>query len=111
MAKNRTRRLRKKLYVDEFTVLGFGFSCQVDIDSDSGYEAILNNFFDFLESRNLVMGGGANQHSFDGFVIGEGRYDSATDEDREAVEEWLSARSECSDVKVSELLDSNGGDD
>ncbi|GAL15006.1 hypothetical protein JCM19233_6020 [Vibrio astriarenae] len=42
MAKNRTRRLRKKLYVDEFAVLGFGFSCQVDIDSDTGYEAILN---------------------------------------------------------------------
>ncbi|MDR9828270.1 50S ribosome-binding protein YggL [Vibrio sp. FNV 38] len=110
MAKNRSKRLRKKLYVDEFTVLGFGFSCQVDLNSELGYEAILNDFFDFLEARNLIMGGGANQHAFDGFVIGEGRYDSATDADRTAVQQWLEQRSECSEVKVSELIDSNGED-
>ncbi|EKO3498059.1 YggL family protein [Vibrio fluvialis] len=110
MTTNRSKRLRKKLYVGEFQVLGFAFSCKVNTDDDTQYDVLLDSFIDFIESRNLVMGGGANHESFDGFVVAEGRYDSATDEDRAAVEKWLSEQVMCSQVQVEALVDINHGE-
>ncbi|ENY6169604.1 YggL family protein [Vibrio fluvialis] len=110
MTTNRSKRLRKKLYVGEFQVQGFAFSCQVNTDDDTQYDVLLDSFIDFIESRNLVMGGGANHESFDGFVVAEGRYDSATDEDRAAVEKWLSEQAMCSQVQVEALVDINHGE-
>ncbi|MCG6234222.1 YggL family protein [Vibrio furnissii] len=110
MTTNRSKRLRKKLYVGEFQVLGFAFSCKVNADDDTQYDVLLDSFIDFIESRNLVMGGGANHESFDGFVVAEGRYDSATDEDRAAVEKWLSEQAMCSQVQVEALVDINHGE-
>ncbi|WP_428774386.1 YggL family protein [Vibrio sp.] len=107
MAKNRSRRLRKKLYVDEFAVYGFSFSCQLSVDSDKQVDSLIDEFVDFIERRDLVMGGGADQTSFDGFIVPEGRYESAKEEDRLAVDNWLSQRPECSNVEVSALTDAN----
>ncbi|ELV8684109.1 YggL family protein [Vibrio fluvialis] len=110
MTTNRSKRLRKKLYVGEFQVLGFAFSCKVNTDDDTQYDVLLDSFINFIESRNLVMGGGANHESFDGFVVAEGRYDSATDEDRAAVEKWLSEQAMCLQVQVEALVDINHGE-
>lgn len=107
MAKNRSKRLRKKLYVDEFAVFGFEFSCHLSINTESEYNTLLDGFFDFLEDRNLIMGGGANHGSFDGFIVPEGRYDSATEADRKAVEAWLTKNANCSEIQISPLVDIN----
>ncbi|EPM42040.1 hypothetical protein M272_06080 [Vibrio natriegens NBRC 15636 = ATCC 14048 = DSM 759] len=53
------------------------------------------------------MGGGADLSSFDGFVVPERRYDSASEDDRVAVEQWLTAHNACSEVEVSPLVDAN----
>ncbi|MBR9786845.1 MAG: DUF469 family protein [Vibrionaceae bacterium] len=107
MATNRSRRLRKKLYVDEFKVLGFSFSCQLNLTKEAECDVLIDDFLSFIEGRDLVMGGGADLTSFDGFVVPERRYDSATEDDRLAVEQWLTAYKVCSKVEVSPLVDAN----
>ncbi|WMN89588.1 YggL family protein [Vibrio parahaemolyticus] len=69
MATKRSRRLRKKLYVDEFKVLGFSFFCHLNITKEEECDLLINDFLSFLEGRGLVMGGGADLSSFDGFVV------------------------------------------
>ncbi|RJX64843.1 DUF469 family protein [Vibrio sinensis] len=107
MAQNRTRRLRKKLYTGEFTVLGFEFSCRLEMQQESEFDQLIDDFMAFLEKRDLIMGGGADLTSFDGFVVPEGRYNSATEDDRTAVEQWLTERAKCSEIKVGTLVDAN----
>ena len=107
MATNRSRRLRKKLYVDEFKVLGFAFFCHLHLKQEADCDQIIDDFLSFIEERGLVMGGGADLTSFDGFIVPERRYDSASEEDRLAVEQWLTEHSGCSDVEVGPLVDAN----
>jgi len=107
MATNRSRRLRKKLYLDEFKVLGFAFSCRLDLMTQDEFDPIIDEFLGYIEDRNLVMGGGADTKTFDGFIVPERRYDSATEEDRTAVEQWLSNHRSCFDVIVGPLIDAN----
>lgn len=105
MAKNRNRRLRKKLYVDEFQILGFEFSSKLAFASEEEFYAFFDQFIDLIEHRNLCMGGGGGPEEFSGFITSEARYGSATKEDQQAVETWLKSHSCVSDVKISELVD------
>lgn len=107
MAKQRSRRLRKKLYTGEFVVLGFEFSCTLAMENEAEIDALVESFTDFIEARNLLLGGGVNTTSFGGFIVAAGRYDSPTEDDRAAVQQWLSQQAKCSDVVVSELADIN----
>jgi len=107
MATKRSRRLRKKLYVDEFQVFGFSFSCQLDLMYQHEFDEIIDDFISHIEKRDLVMGGGADLKTFDGFVVPERRYDSASEEDRLAVEQWLTDHRSCFDVIVGPLVDAN----
>ncbi|EJY4342147.1 YggL family protein [Vibrio cholerae] len=109
MAKNRSRRLRKKLYSDEFTVYGISVSCDLIIDKASEYDVFIDEFIDFVETRNLMLGGGASHSKFDCFVVAEGRYDSVTEDDRVAIETWFINKPECANVEVSTLVDVNSG--
>ncbi len=101
----RSRRLRKKLYVGEFAIMGFDFSCKVDINSDAEFEAFLEAFADVAEEKNLLISLDNADEQFEGFVTSHDRYGSATEEDKAAIEAVLSAHSIISDVVVSKLLD------
>jgi uncharacterized protein YggL (DUF469 family) len=69
-AKNRSRRLRKKLRVDEFQKFGFATSwVYVSGLSESGLDVFLDNFIDFIEANGLCFGGG----DVAGFVAHESR--------------------------------------
>ncbi len=107
MAANRSRRLRKKLYLDEFQVMGFAFSCRLDLMEEHEFDPLINEFLSYIEQRDLVMGGGADLKTFDGFIVPERRYDSATNDDRTAVEQWLTEHRSCFDVIVGPLIDAN----
>lgn len=82
--KNRSRRLRKKLFSGEFTVYGFSIGCELSIHNASGYDVFIDELIDFVETRSLIIGGGGSHNKFDCFVVAEGRYDSPTEEDRSA---------------------------
>lgn len=102
MAKNRSRRLRKKLCVDEFQELGF--EVQITYPESLEDAAIEDFFSDFVveavEANGLGLLGGP-----DYALICLGKRGSVTTEQRAAVEAWLKGRSEPETVEVSELQD------
>lgn len=102
MAKNRSRRLRKKLCVDEFQELGF--EVQVTYPETLEDTAIEDFFSDFvveaIEANGLGLLGGP-----DYALVCLGKRGSVTAEQRAAVEAWLKGRSEPETVEVSELQD------
>ncbi|HCG7097391.1 TPA: YggL family protein [Vibrio parahaemolyticus] len=109
MAKNRSRRLRKKLFIGEFTVYGFEVTCRMTEQSNTNYNQFIDEFIDLVEDQNLIFGAGASLGKFDCFVMSDGRYDSPTDQDRLVIENWLSNNPIISEVKVGELVDANNG--
>ncbi|MFT5578930.1 MAG: hypothetical protein ACI9WS_001688 [Paraglaciecola psychrophila] len=104
---NRSKRLRKKLYQGEFTVLGFDFSCKINLDSASDYELFFDQFADFVDTENLFVSLDANEEQFEGFVTSGDRYSNATEEHRKAVEKALSSYAIVTDVNVSELVNAH----
>jgi len=104
------RRLRKKLYVGEFAVMGFEFSASLSGLSAKEVDAFFDALLLFIESRSLLIGGGGAQDEFSGYIIPAKRYSSATEEDRAAVEQWLKSQSGVSDVVVEPLTDAYHGD-
>ncbi|OED41826.1 hypothetical protein ACH42_12955 [Endozoicomonas sp. (ex Bugula neritina AB1)] len=108
-AKNRSKRLRKKLFVEEFKVLGF----EVDMSFSEGTtDEALNTFFDdflgnVIEENDMVFGGGGSTEGFSGFVIPAERYASATDAQRQLVGDWFEKNALISEHKISELVDAN----
>lgn len=102
MATNRSRRLRKKLCVDEFQELGF----ELQLSYPEGTEdAVIEAFFadlvvDAIESNGMALIGGEEFA-----VICSGKRGSVTPEQRAAVEAWLKTRSEVSSFEISSLLD------
>ncbi|WP_426417131.1 YggL family protein [Aestuariirhabdus sp. LZHN29] len=107
--KNRSRRLRKKLYLGEFAVMGFEFTCRIDLKGESEFDALFDELADLMGERNLLVIGGGSEESFEGYVVSSERYQSATDEDRKAVEQWLANQSCISDATVNELSDAHYG--
>jgi uncharacterized protein YggL (DUF469 family) len=108
MTKTTSRRLRKKLYLDEFAVFGFECACDLD-ETEAGFDLFLDELVEVVEARGLIIGGGGSATEFAAFVASEQRYGSATEEDRQFVEQWLSAQPRTSMVVVGKLIDANYG--
>jgi uncharacterized protein YggL (DUF469 family) len=101
MPRHRTRRLRKKLRVGEFTQLGFEVSFSLrngltEDDRDRFWDAFI---LELIEPNGLAYGGGTN-----GFVSGWGR-ESASEPQRELVRRWLAARPEVVSAEAGSLVD------
>ncbi|MGE5492158.1 MAG: YggL family protein [Actinomycetota bacterium] len=98
----RSRRLRKKLHLDEFQELGFDVEAVLKEPLvGNAEEALLIAFIEgVIEPRGLIYGGGLSC----GYVCRAGG-SSATDEDRAAVRDWFQARGEFAAVTVQELSD------
>ena len=79
--------------VGEFQELGFKVAFQTrDGLSPDEREELLDAFIhDAIEANGLSFGGGGNEMAWDGFVCRAAPRTSATQEDREAVERWLSS--------------------
>lgn len=100
----RTRRLRKKLRVDEFRTMGFSVAVSLR-DSLSIEEG--NAFWDrfileAIEQRDLQYGGLA-----EGYAMREADV-PATDEDREYVRAWLMSQPEVTGCEIGQLSDAYG---
>jgi len=57
--KTRTRRLRKKLRVQEFQELGFEISITVKLKSSQSIEQIFDEWIAFIEANGWAFGGGS----------------------------------------------------
>ena len=102
MATNRSRRLRKKLCVDEFQELGFEVTLNYREGIDSkAVNAFLQGFLrDAIEGNGLGYIGGEDY----GFVC-LARRGSVNEEQRQQVEAWLKDRAELAEYQVSPLMD------
>lgn len=102
------KRLRKKKHIGEFQQLGFNVKFDLDVVwSNKGdqlwMDFLLDEIIDLAESRKLLIGGGLCPKGSSFYVTSEKR--SATDEDREALREWLSDVDGVENVQVFELSD------
>ncbi|WP_155514828.1 YggL family protein, partial [Pseudomonas savastanoi] len=101
MATNRSRRLRKKLCVDEFQELGFELNLDFKQElDDKAIDAFLDAFLkEAMEANGLGYVGG------DDFgLVCLSKRGSVSEEQRVAVEAWLKGRSELTEVTVSPLM-------
>ncbi|MDN4504006.1 YggL family protein [Alteromonadaceae bacterium BrNp21-10] len=101
----RNRRIRKKLYLDEFAILGFEFSCKLAVASEEEYEQFFNNFAELVNSNHLYITLDNDSEIFEGSVTSADRYGNAVEEDRAAIESLLTSNAIVSDVKVGPLVD------
>ncbi|SDH43035.1 YggL 50S ribosome-binding family protein [Pseudomonas panipatensis] len=102
MATNRSRRLRKKLCVDEFQELGFelSFQYQQGLASDA-VQAFLTRFLDQAIEANGLAYTGCDDFGF----VCLARRGSVSEAQRVAVEAWLKQQAELSGSTVSALQD------
>lgn len=105
----RSNRLNKKLYVGQYAVLGFEVSFKFSEIDEQTFDTFFTDIVEFVESRDLIMGGAGGAQRFVIYVSSYGRYTSATEEDRRAFEQWLAARAFIIDSKVDALSDAYYG--
>jgi uncharacterized protein YggL (DUF469 family) len=103
----RSRRLRKKLYIDEFSVSGFEIAITFADFDENSFDAFLDEMVDFIESRSLVVEGGGGVDEFEAFISSNERYGSATEDDRSVISNWLEGQSVVQSLEVSDLVDAN----
>ncbi|MCJ8315222.1 MAG: DUF469 family protein [Saccharospirillaceae bacterium] len=105
----KNRRIRKKLYLDEFAIKGFELSFDIEDKSDE-----LNDFIwelvGVVESNGMDIGGSGDATSWNGFILSSERYGSPTAENVKTVEDWLTAKSFISNVVMGDLVDANYGE-
>ena len=102
------QRQRKKLRVAEFTEYVFEVELKFGQALDGkSYDRFIDDLSGFLEQRGLLGGafGGHMPLTETSGVITTVERGSPAEEDRDAVEQWLRARSEVAQVRVLELSD------
>lgn len=102
MATNRSRRLRKKLCVDEFQELGFELSFQYKEGAAAEVtDAFMRRFTDQLLAPNGLSYAGCDEYGF----VCLGRRGSVSEEQRGLVDEWLRQQPELASFTISALMD------
>lgn len=104
IAKNRTRRLRKKLRVDEYQELGFDIAWKFsDGTSNEEIDAVIDRFFiESIEANGLGYAGEGDL-LWHGLICTQ-KLGKCTDEHRQSVKAWLKSNG-VEIVSVSELYD------
>lgn len=102
MSKHRTRRLRKKLFVDEFQELGFDLDLSFAQGDDAQQkDAFFERFFnEAIMPEGLVFGGRDDA----GFVC-TSRRGSVTEDQRATVARWLEGQAALSGFRAGPLMD------
>jgi uncharacterized protein YggL (DUF469 family) len=104
MPKIRSKRLRKKLHLDEFQEFGFtiSFTLPQNLENEA-LDIFFDRFIDVIEHNGLLFGGGLGLKS-EGFVTLDKR-GNATEEHRVLVRRWLASHPFVSDIRIGELVD------
>lgn len=100
--KSRSRRLRKKLRVEEFKELGVEFSTELKETLAAYAEERLVDLFlaEVIEPRMLAFGGWITG----GFITRIER-GSVSEEERTQIESWLQSKPEFRSIRVGPLVD------
>lgn len=104
MAKNRSRRLRKKLHIDEFQEFGFAISWRFAQGTPvAEIDRTLDQLVDEVIEPNGLAFEGSGYLQWEGLVCLQ-KLGNCTDEHRELVKKWLESQ-QFTDVTVSDLFD------
>ncbi|MCX8642419.1 MULTISPECIES: YggL family protein [unclassified Gilliamella] len=105
MAKvNRSRRLRKKLHIEEFKELGFTVSWSFDEGtSEETIDSVVDQFIIEAIQANGLAYEGSGYLSWQGIICTQ-KLGNCTDENRDVVTKWLENHG-LKNVKTSELID------
>ena len=102
------RRQRKKLRVGEFQELVFEVRIRFhQTMEEARLDTFLDDFIELIESRHLVVGGfgGALPLLATDGIVSTLKRGSPTEEDRQAVLDWVRQRPEVAEVEVGEFVD------
>lgn len=104
MATQRSRRLRKKMHIDEFQELGFSVAWRFQEGAtEEKIDSTLNDFInEVIEPNGLAYDGSGYLH-WEGLICLQ-QTGKCTDEHRELVRKWLQDR-KLEDIQVTELFD------
>lgn len=106
MANQRSRRLRKKMRIDEFQEIGFLVSWAFpEGTSVENIDATIDKFIDEVFEKHELSFEGGGYLQWDGLVCLQ-KIGKCTEEHRGIVGNWLEDKG-MKDVKVSELMDIN----
>lgn len=104
MANNRSRRLRKKLHIEEFQELGFSVTWRfAEGIAVKDIDGTLDAFIDEVIEPNGLAFDGSGYLQWEGLICLQ-KFGHCTDAHREQVKSWLEAR-KLTEVKVSDLFD------
>lgn len=103
------RRLRKKLYLEEFATYGFYLSCELTLNTEAELDSFIDEVIELVESCNLSMGGGGGLKEFSAFITPDARYGSPSPEAITKISDWFGAQPSVSNVEVSDLIDAQYG--
>ncbi|HCI6414812.1 TPA: YggL family protein [Klebsiella quasipneumoniae subsp. quasipneumoniae] len=104
MAKNRSRRLRKKMHIDEFQELGFSVAWRFpEGTSEEQIDQTVNDLIEEVIEPNNLAFDGSGYLSWEGLICMQ-EIGKCTEEHQAIVRQWLEAR-KLEDVRTSELFD------
>lgn len=105
----RSKRLRKKLFLDEFATYGFELECEFkeELPEDQLSTFVDSFFIDAISAKGLAFGGGLSSKRLSGFIVSSKRYGSTTETDKNLLKTWLSAQPEVAKVEIGEIIDAN----
>ncbi|PWC14887.1 hypothetical protein B4923_02250 [Brenneria roseae subsp. americana] len=104
MAQARSRRLRKKLHIDEFQELGFSVSWRFPAGTSvEDIDRIVDKFVDDVIEPNGLAFEGSGYLQWEGLICLQ-KIGHCTDEHRQLVSRWLEEQ-KLTDVKVSDVFD------
>lgn len=101
-------RQRKKLRVGEFQEFVFEITVRFRQPmEDAALDAFMDGFIDLIESRHLIVGGlgGRLPLMETNGIVSAWRRSSPTNEDRQAVLNWLEKHVEVANAEAGDLID------
>ena len=104
MAKNRSRRLRKKMHIDEFQEFGFSVAWRFpEGTSEEQIDKIVDEFVDEVIDKNGLAFDGGGHLSWEGLICLQ-EIGKCTEEHQALVRKWLEDH-KAEDVRTSDLFD------
>lgn len=104
MAVTRSRRLRKKLHLDEFQEIGFSVSWNFKVGTTTDeIDTTVDAFIDKVIDPNGLAFAGGGYLSWEGIICLR-KIGHCTDEHRQLVSQWLTNQG-LENVQVTELFD------
>ena len=104
MAKNRSRRLRKKMHIDEFQELGFSVAWRLpEGTSEEQIDKTVDDFINEVIEPNKLAFDGSGYLSWEGLICMQ-EIGKCIEEHQAIVRKWLEER-KLGEVRTSELFD------